>query len=100
MASSYWVGVMYDKVGQLAGRAAMCYYKVEQELLQSGADLVLEIGTTLLKNGLSIIKWENYYKVDQCKIQNLNLNYCVTTLLEILKILELYLIFKHYFFEA
>ena len=47
---------MYDKVGQLAGRAALCYYKVEQELLQSGADLVLEIGTTLLKNGLSIIK--------------------------------------------
>ena len=50
--------------------ATLCYCKVEQELLQSGAGLVLEIGTTLLKNGLSIIKWENYYKVDQCKIKS------------------------------
>ena len=55
---------------QPASRAALCYYKVEQELLQSGAGLVLEIGTTLLKNGLSIIKWENYYKVDRCKIKS------------------------------
>ena len=39
-------------MGQLAGRAALCYYKVEQELLQSGGDLVLEIGTTLLKKVL------------------------------------------------
>ena len=39
-----------------ANRAALCYYKVEQELLQSGAVLVLESGTTLLKNELSIIK--------------------------------------------
>ena len=57
-------------MGQLAGRATLCYYKVEQELLQSRAGLVLEIGTTLLKNGLSIIKWENHYKVDQCKIKS------------------------------
>ena len=45
---------------QPASRAALCYYKVKQELLQSGAGLVLEIGTTLLKNELSIIKRENY----------------------------------------
>ena len=51
-----------------ANRASLCYYKVEQELLQSGVVLVLESGTTLLKNELSITKWENYYKVDQCKI--------------------------------
>ena len=50
-------------------KAALCYYKVEQELLQSWTGLVLENGTTLLKNRLSIIKWENYYKVDQCKIR-------------------------------
>ena len=56
-------------MGQPAGRAALCYYKVEQELLQSGAGLVLKIGTTLLKNGLSIIKWESYYEVDQWKIK-------------------------------
>ena len=51
-------------------KAALCYYKVEQELLQSWTGLVLENGTTLLKNRLSIIKWENYYKVDQCKIKS------------------------------
>ena len=45
-----------------ANRVALCYYKVEQELLQSGAGLLLESGTILLKNGLSIIKRENYYK--------------------------------------
>ena len=61
---------MYYKVRQPASIAALYYCKVEQELLQSGAGLVLEIGTTLLKNGLSIIKWENYYKVDQCKIKS------------------------------
>ena len=57
-------------MGQPASRAALCYCKVEQELLQSGAGLVLETGTTLLKNELSIIKWESYYKVDQCKIKS------------------------------
>ena len=57
-------------MGQLADRAALCYYKVEKELLQSRAGLVLDIGATLLKNVLSIIKWENSYKVDQCRIKS------------------------------
>ena len=40
-------GERYYKVGQAANSAALCYYQVEQELLQSGAGLVLESGTTL-----------------------------------------------------
>ena len=57
-------------MGQPASKAALCYYKVEHKQLQSGAGLVLEIGTTLLKNVLAVLKWENYYKVDQCKIKS------------------------------
>ena len=45
---------------------------MEEKLLQSGAGLILESGTNLLKSGLSIIKWKNYYKVDQCKIKSEN----------------------------
>ena len=37
----------YYKVGQPANSAALFYYKVEQELLQSGTGLVLESGATL-----------------------------------------------------
>ena len=38
----------------IVNREDFCYFKVGQELLQSGA---------------GIAKWEHYYKVDQCKIK-------------------------------
>ena len=86
----------------IANRAALCYYKVEQELLQSGA------GIRKLDNFIK--KWVKYYKVgellqsrpvqNQVKIPNLTTVPPLRKRFRNYSNFENYLIFKHYFFEA
>ena len=44
----------------LQGRTALRYYKVGQELFQSGVGKLLHSGAILLQSGIDITNWVNY----------------------------------------